>query len=103
MTFIVLYSLNVSLVPLLASLHHFALLQGLMGLTVNHLVMPRREKVCGFYLIALYSLDVSLVLFLASLHHFALLQGLMGLTVNHLVMPRRERVCGFLSGGTQYM
>ena len=48
MTFIALYSLNISLVPLLASLDHFALLQGLMGLTVNHLVGPRREKVCVF-------------------------------------------------------
>ena len=48
MTFIALYSLNVPLVALLASLDHFALLQGLMGLTVNHLVGPRRERVCGF-------------------------------------------------------
>ena len=52
MTFIALYSLNVSLVLFPASLDHFALLQG-MELRVNHLFMPRRERVCGFYLMAL--------------------------------------------------
>ena len=59
MTFIVLYSLNVSLVLCPSSLDHFALLQGLMGLTVNHLVMPRREKVCGFYLVPLSICNIS--------------------------------------------
>ena len=57
MTFIALYSLNVSLVLFPASLDHFALLQGMeprvsrgMELRVNHLIMPRRERVCEFHL-----------------------------------------------------
>ena len=68
MTFIALYSLNVSLVLFPASLDHFALLQGMeprvsrgmeprvsqgMEPRVNRLFMPRRERVCGFYLMAL--------------------------------------------------
>ena len=60
MIFIALYSLNVSLVLPPASLDHFALLQGMeprvsrgMEPRVNHLFMPRRERVCGFYLMAL--------------------------------------------------